>query len=627
MEIKDYFLKRLFYTDFQLDKRDPFSSYVFERESILGKLSTVNIFVGANNSGKSRFLRELFCMPQFQYKTNFFDGNEFRKHVVEFKPHFNDDSQNGKLWGCKHFEFDPTLLAHPEKITKEFFESNVYFSDQLRRLIEQTGEFTRENIGVVGWDYSNIRWLESLSSNFFAEWRTAIANATTRDSSFRPGIGLEQRFYIPILRGMRAFTDSLQNEYEARTRRDYFSKNGKIGSDTMPSVIFTGLELYTDLKKKLLGEPDERELIRDFEAFLESQFFDGKSVTLIPKEGQDVVHVKIGNERQLPIYQLGDGLQNLIIITYQMFTQKQRCLFFIEEPDLSMHPGMQRALLEVMTQHDQHQYFLTTHSNHLLDMASEFKAMSIYLFTKEVKDSQARFDVKQASSPDVNILKELGVHNSSVFLTNATVWVEGMTDRLYLRAYLKKYNESTDVEGSRKFFREDYHYSFVEYQGSNLTHWTFDKKDQTQKIKATYLCGHSFLIADGDVSNKGSRRENYTAMLGDRFHVLPCKEIENLIPVEILREIVKEEFVGAGKDVGMINYSKYSTSEKGLGAYLDKLLGKDVFGAESGTIKGKVNFCEKAIEIMGRTDLKWELTEPLKELCNKVYQFIEAKNK
>ena len=36
------------------------------------------------------------------------------------------------------------------------------------------------------------------------------------------------------------------------------------------------------------------------------------------------------------------------------------------------------------------------------------------------------------------------------------------------------------------------------YQGSNLTHWTFDETDQSSKIKANYLCANSFLIADGD---------------------------------------------------------------------------------------------------------------------------------
>jgi predicted ATP-dependent endonuclease of OLD family len=304
-----------------------------------------------------------------------------------------------------------------------------------------------------------------------------------------------------------------------------------------------------------------------------------------------------------------------------MFMNKQRCLFFIEEPDLSMHPGMQRALLEGMTRHNQHQYFLTTHSNHLLDMSSEFKEMFVYLFSKECREEQTNFKVSSALSPGSNILNELGVHNSSVFLTNATIWVEGVTDRLYLRSYLKKYCEHTP----RKL-REDYHYSFVEYQGSNLTHWTFDENDQSAKIKANYLCGHSFLIADGDVSNKGTRRADYEEMLGDRFFILECKEIENLIPSEVLKEIVKDEFKKADKDVNLIDYSRYSLSGGGLGKYLDELLGRDEFASATGTVKDKVNFCEKAFELMARSDFQWQLTPPLNALCEKVYKFVLNQN-
>jgi hypothetical protein len=254
-------------------------------------------------------------------------------------------------------------------------------------------------------------------------------------------------------------------------------------------------------------------------------------------------------------------------------------------------------------------------------MSSEFKDLSVYLFSKEFKEDKTRFKIRQALSPDSNILKELGVHNSSVFLTNATIWVEGVTDRLYLRAYLKKYFGQVP-----RPLREDYHYSFVEYQGSNLTHWTFDENDQSSKIQANYLCGHSFLIADGDVSNKGTRRADYEKILGDRFCVLNCKEIENLIPPEVLKEIVKAEFAKAGKNVELIDYAKYSVSEEGLGKYLDVLLEKDEFASETGSLKGKVNFCEKAIELMTRSDFQWQLTPPLNGLCEKIYQFILKQN-
>ena len=231
-----------------------------------------------------------------------------------------------------------------------------------------------------------------------------------------------------------------------------------------------------------------------------------------------------------------------------------------------------------------------------LDMTLDFSDISVYLFRKNVEEADPKFSIRLVSSRDQNLLQDLGVRNSSVFLTNATIWVEGITDRLYLRAYMKKYiaerlkKQSVQEGDSIAKLREDLHYSFVEYQGSNLTHWSFDPDDdELKRIKASYLCGNSFLVADGDVKNKGDRLATYKNMLGKKFEVLDCKEIENLLPIEILRELANSTFKKHGKDVNSLDYDKYSKPGIGLGSYLDELLelkkGESSFSAQSGTIK------------------------------------------
>jgi len=95
----------------------------------------------------------------------------------------------------------------------------------------------------------------------------------------------------------------------------------------------------------------ERKSVRNYEYFLSKKFFPGQSVTLIPVEesNNDVVHIKIGNKEERPIYDLGDGMQSLIICTYPIVTETEPgSLFFLEEPDLCMHPSLQRTFLEVL---------------------------------------------------------------------------------------------------------------------------------------------------------------------------------------------------------------------------------------------------------------------------------------
>ena len=86
-------------------------------------------------------------------------------------------------------------------------------------------------------------------------------------------------------------------------------------------------------------------------------------------------------------------------------------------------------------------------------------------------------------------------------------------------------------------------------------------------------------------------------MLVERFYILNCKEIENLIPPEILKEMIIGGVEATSKSIDLVDYSKYSTSEEGLGKYLDDLLGKGEFALEeTGTLKKGVNFCEEAFD-------------------------------
>ena len=54
--------------------------------------------------------------------------------------------------------------------------------------------------------------------------------------------------------------------------------------------------------------------------------------------------------------------------------RNEEMLFFIEEPELNLHPGLQRKLIEAMLSDEfsNHQFFLTTHSNHLLDLTLDY---------------------------------------------------------------------------------------------------------------------------------------------------------------------------------------------------------------------------------------------------------------
>jgi AAA15 family ATPase/GTPase len=626
-------------TEILLPSEEPFSNYLLHESNSFSPISLINILIGTNNSGKSRLLRSLFSLKDYHnYDTGRYNQQTFYDLFEEMKLELAE-------------VFNSVVYKHGD-IVSDFLQyiSDIQHPISLENPIHKV---VQDKISlVIGCEEKTI------VSPYINDAETIIKKTREIGNKFLKLFEQimeakisDHRYYIPILRGMRPlgipigippYTDL----YRRRTEDDYFE-----GVDmSEPRQIFTGLDLYQILKEKLLGEPEDRELVKKFENFLSKNFFESKQVTLIPMEKGDnpkVVHIKIGSEPQLPIYKLGDGLQSLIICTFNIVTESNQCLFFIEEPDMFMHPSMQRSFLEVLAEYDQHQYFITSHSNHFLDMTIDFDNISVFHFSKH-EGTQPQFHIRPSSPRDRQILLDLGVRNSSVFITNATIWVEGITDRLYLKAYMKKYIDELELSEPEKYselikLKEDYHYSFVEYQGANLTHWSFDpdEDDDEYKIRAKSICGHAFLIADGDIGShlKGDRKAVYEKMLGERFLVLQVKEIENLIPVEILKKVVAEKFKKYEGNIERIKYKDYAKPDTPIGRYLDRLLkaipeGKTIFAAinkskskseGSGTIKSKSPFCDDAIRFMQNSE--WTLTDDLKDICVNIFKHIITQNK
>ena len=568
------------------------------------RLEKINLLIGPNNSGKSRLLRFLFSSPKKNMK---FAVGKSLQEVTDTLGDVLDVIKRGI--NILDFNANNFLEIYRGQLTD--YNALINSIGGLQKLL---GDAANKNTNYISGD--NLNLFRSIKNSVLAN---NPKEAIDGIAALHNKINLLKRHYIPMLRGMRPLIEGQDLFYE-RTAKDYFSSAK--GSEF---EIITGFNLYKLLAQYLLGQPNDRRRVREYEKILGDEFFGGAEVTLIPEYGRDTVAVKIGDDDQFPIYDLGDGLQQVIIITSAAYLEQESSIFFIEEPELCLHPGLLRKLALFLLSHTNHQYIATTHSNHLLDLAETHKDVLVYRVVKKNTNDGNSFSFQECTK-DREILADLGVRASSVYLSNSTIWVEGITDRLYLKTMMRKYLDSIP-DGARKImlegFLENYHYTFVEYQGGTLGHWGFDDDDTTERLNASRLCSDAFLIADGDVLNKSERAAKLTEELQERFHLLPGKEIENLLPAPV---------VLATEKLSKILTENLVVSQYGIGFHLDKALGlkgkgKDerrVFADESGTIKDKVKFCQQAIEVMGEID--WELSSDLIGLCEKIYYHIESKN-
>ncbi len=614
-----------------------YSDFVLNDTGIktLSRLNKINVFIGQNNSGKSRFLRSLFADETYEFELQKNNFSEIHNKLLEYRTIIRQ-------------KFDEHSIEDADSVYVRINElcnvTKSYKKGRVKEVIEQVrtlARFLTKLQSFSGWT-GKVNTFGGVPPTYFirqlnkmGEWITEKLQELFPDDFDFP----IHKIYVPILRGLRPMqwhgnefiNTATEDNYQRRTIRDYFKG---LDQEKVANEIFTGYSLYTETKKLLLGNKEGRQKIKSFEEFLSNAFFEGETVTLIPDINNDVLLIGIGEEER-PVYELGDGIQSIIILLYPLFFhQGKNLLVFIEEPENNLHPGLQRLFLETLLseQFKTYQYFITTHSNHFLDLTLDLEHISVYTFKKD--RNNFIYHIENTSNSDIKVLELIGARASSVFLSNCTIWVEGITDRLYLKKYLDLYQvyllESNKIQAS---FKEDFHYSFVEYGGGNIVHWSFTNELGWEKISATKISSKIFVLADKDSSQdtansaKNKRLATLKRKLGKRFHMIDGREIENILSPEILIKTIKK--LETNNDSAIV----YDPDEIIYANYKDEKLGKFIeshfkllrrkYAAKSGTISCKLDFCRSAISVL---DSYEHLSTEAKKISTALFNFIRDSN-
>lgn len=506
----------------------------FEFDSIddkLMNLSKINVFVGSNNSGKSRLLRLLFKENQ---KLDLYPSTIDSKLSNEFRTELD-----------KHFSFLKT--NYNSKDTRTFFleARNLQirkFSFHLEHVFQFFDKWKGLNKDVPGYlrdAYQAFGNLEKAVDKKLEKLR--ITNAK------KP-----KKIYIPILRGLRpiSFTNEIEGDqdlivfndndvYRLRTGHDYF--NGYTDG------IITGLSIYQDILKLLTGKEEDRILIRGFEQFLSNEVFLA-TTTLIPNWSDETLHIKVGDDAQRPIFNLGDGLQTLITILYPIYINKNSdTQFFIEEPEVHLHPLWQRKLFDCLNSDEfsKAQFFISSHSS--VFMNSE----DISLYAVERKEDVSLVRNVTTNSQKIESLDLLGYKASDLFMSNYIIWVEGASDKIYIRKMISQKDSSLE---------EGKHYSFMQFSGTGYTDLFLNEHDP--ELKSVSSMNPNFgIIMDSDRSNlSDSLDSNRTKIvklfdrIGKFCWVTQLREIENYIPKERFEDAVGNVTSKSGLEIPTGDY-------------------------------------------------------------------------
>lgn len=480
-----------------------------ERAQGFDKFLPFNILVGRNNAGKSALIDLLSVaierpgklQPEYEREGSAFKmvaGHSLEEATI--RQVFSENSSGGEIEG-NHLAFGKTLIGG--YLTRHFPLGGApaleNYPDALNALGRYGKDFAEQLFAILPDHFGGLA-LKKISAE-----RDIVVEANSNNHSLQP------------------------NGNGATNLIQRFTNQASLDPDLV------SVDLLNDLN----------------EIYLSDNVFEQITCRETDNKGWEIFL----NERskgRIPVSQSGSGLKTIILVLIHVHLLPQvdnkpldHTVFAFEELENNLHPSLLRRLLLYLVRKQEElgcSFVLTTHSGVMIDWFSRRDDAQIIHVTHDGKNAVCQNSASYMDNK--RILDDLDIRASDILQSNGIVWVEGPSDRIYLKRWIEIWSDGKLLEGT--------HYQCMPYGGRLLNHFEGLPPDEVKKgIAILGINRNAAVVIDSDRKRVGKsgrifskindtkcRIRDEVKRVGGFVWITEGKEIENYISIETLRQFL-----------------------------------------------------------------------------------------